>query len=180
MARMLPGRQGCRALRGGLCQRCVLLLRLDFRYPFGIGLLRIDGLQGEQYLAVKRGKLGLELLQLILLLPCFIHDLLQDGDFLFNVGIVLRVFLYQAGDAVEGVDEVPAGGLRVGCQASVVVVVQELARTAYEEVVLAEVQPLLDGGFGLDHNVEAVKGADGLGLDERAFLSSISLARYKL
>ena len=106
----------------------------------------------------------------ILLLPCFVHDLLQDGDFLFDVGIVPRVFLNQAGDAVEGVDEIPAGGLRVGCQASVVVVVQELARAAHEKAVLAEVQSLLDGGVGLDHDFEAVEGADGNRLAVRALL----------
>ena len=145
-------------------------LRPDFRYPFSVGLLRIDGFQGEQYLAVKRGKLGLELLQLILFFPCFIHDLLQDGNFLFNVSIVPRVFLNQAGDAVESVDEVPAGGLRVGCQASVVVIVQEFARAAHEEAVLAEVQSLLDGGVGLDHDFEAVEGADGNRLAVRALL----------
>ncbi len=103
------------------------------------------------------GKVGLELLQLVLLFPDFPDDLFQDGDFLLDVGIVPRVFLYQAGDAVKGVDEIPAGGLRVGCQASVVVVVQELARAAHEEAVLAEVQSLLDGGVGLDHDVEAIE-----------------------
>lgn len=78
--------------------------------------MRIDGFEGKQYLAVEGSKIRFKPFQLVLLLPRFIHDLLQDGDFLFNVGIVPCVFLYQTRDAVEGIDEVPAGGLRVGSQ----------------------------------------------------------------
>ena len=94
----------------------------------------------------------------------------------FSMSALSRVYfsikrgMLSKADAVEGVDEVPAGGLRVGCQASVVVVVQELARAAHEKAVLAEVQSLLDGGVGLDHDFEAVEGAEGNRLAVRARL----------
>ena len=47
------------------------------------------------------------------------------------------------GDAVEGVDEVLAGGFRIDRQAAVVIVVEEVAFTSHEETVLAEVRPSL-------------------------------------
>lgn len=126
-------------------------------------------LRGEQDLAVESGKVGLELLQLVLLFPDFPDDLFQDGEFLLNGFVVPRVFLYQAGDAVEGVDEVLAGGFRIDRQAAVVIVVEEVAFTTHEETVLAEVQTVLDGGVGLDNDVEAIERADDLRLAVRAF-----------
>ena len=143
--------------------------RHDFDHAIGVLFLRIHRFEGEQDLAVEGGKVGFELLQLVLLFPDLSDNLFQDGELFLNGFVVPRVFLYQAGDAVEGVDEVLAGGFRIDRQAAVVIVVEEVAFTSHEETVLAEVQTVLDGGVGLDNDVEAIERADDLRLAVRAF-----------
>lgn len=140
----------------------------DFDHAIGALFLRIHRFEGEQDLAVEGGKVGFELLQLVLLFPDFPDNLFQDGEFLLNGFVVLCVFLYQAGDAIEGVDEVLAGGFRIDCQAAVVVIVEEVAFATHEETVLTEVQTVLDGGVGLDKDVEAIERTDDLRLAVRA------------
>ena len=61
----------------------------------------VGGASGQLYLAVERGKFGLELLQLVLLLPHLARYLLQLRNLLFQ-HLVLRPVLVDGGGKTKG------------------------------------------------------------------------------
>ena len=70
--------------------------RHDFDHAIGVLFLRIHRFEGEQDLAVEGGKVGFELLQLVLLFPDLSDNLFQDGSSSHGF-VVPRVFLSSGG-----------------------------------------------------------------------------------
>ena len=93
----------------------------------------------QLYLAVKGGKLGLQLFQLVFLLPYLARYRLELRNFLFQHLVFLFILVDDARYLLQSVQEVRGGGVRVSHrQMPVVVVVPVIAR--HHETVVGELQ----------------------------------------
>ena len=144
-----------------------LLFRLLFRLfllaalPVLFRAFRRRRSQLQLYLAVQCSEFGLQLFQLVLLLPCLSGYLLQLRDFPLQHLVLLPVLVDDTRYPLQCVQKIHGGGVCVShCQMPVVVAVPVVA--CHHKSVVAELQPVFECPFADHLDGEAVQFAHSL------------------
>lgn len=122
--------------------------------------------QLQLYLAVKCGEFGLQLFQLVLLLPCLSGYLLQLRDFPLQHLVLLPVLVDDARYPLQCVQKIHGGGVCVShCQMPVVVAVPEIS--LHHKTVVGKFQSVPERRLADYLDGEAVQFAHALVLPAR-------------
>ena len=124
-----------------------------------------DFLRGRRklqlYLAVKRGKFGLQLFQFVLFLPHLARYLLQLRNLLFQ-HLVLRLILVDDGrNPLQCIQEITCGGYRVSHR-QMPVVIGVFVIPFHHEAIVGKFQPLFEYPLADHHYRETVNLPDRL------------------